>query len=327
MELPKTEFEPGDVIAGRYQVQRILGRGGMGMVYLVDDMVDKRPLALKTLLPQYLNHQLAVKRFVREVNAVRRMNHPSIVRIYDAQRTESLIFYTMDFIEGRSVRAWMRQRGKIGLNSTVRIMALLAEALEYAHQFTIHRDISPENVMVLADGSIRLLDFGLAKLSDNQGAFTRIGVSLGKDQYNSPEQRASAADVDCRTDIFSLGIMFYEMLTGELPAMGRPLSGLVPGLPQEYDLFFDRATATLREQRYPNAREFRRDLLRIYQLVKEQPAGGTATVQPATLAPAGPAAYQPGQVDPRPTAIAVESLGFFGQLRARLSNLFRRRRT
>lgn len=209
-----TGFDPGDLIAERYQVERKLGQGGMGAVYLVHDRLTQQRLALKTLLPQYATNDRAVQRFTREIQVIRQLNHPCLVKVHDAQRSGKLLYYTMDYVEGKSLRTWIQQRGRLGLGSTVRILSLLCHALEHAHQYTIHRDISPDNVMVLADGSVKLLDFGLAKLKDSDQAFTMIGASLGKAQYNSPEQRASAAGVDHRTDIYSLGVMFFEMLSG-----------------------------------------------------------------------------------------------------------------
>ncbi|HEO70296.1 MAG TPA: serine/threonine protein kinase [Candidatus Hydrogenedentes bacterium] len=267
----RTDFHAEDVIVERYRVKRAIGRGGMGVVYLVEDLQEHRELALKTLLPQYAANGFAVRRFIREVNAVRRLRHPAIVKVYDARRVGSLIFYTMDYIQGKSLRKWLSQRGKLGLNSTVRIMALLADALEHAHQYTIHRDLSPENVMVLPDGTIRLLDFGLAKLSDNEGGFTQVGISLGKLQYNAPEQRANAADVDQRADIYSMGVMFYEMLSGQLPEPEEPLTQLVPELPPEADDFVEKAMAPLREHRFADARAFRVALMELYALSKQAP--------------------------------------------------------
>jgi len=240
---------------------------------------------LKTLLPQYVAHGHAIHRFVREINAVRRLQHPAIVKIHDAKRMGPLMFYTMDYIEGLSVRNWMRQRGgRLGLGSSVRIMALLGHTLEYAHQFTIHRDISPENVMVLSDGSIRLLDFGLAKLTDSQAAFTMIGISLGKKQYNAPEQRASAAEVDHRADIYSLGVMFYEMLSGSLPEEGKRLSDLVPELPKVFDPFVEKAMADAPEDRFQTATEFRMALMEAYESTKPKKAP-IQEEAPAALAP------------------------------------------
>lgn len=261
----KTSFQKGDVIADRYQVERMIGRGGMGMVYLVVDQESGKRLALKTLLPQYVAHKHAMHRFVREVRAVRKLDHPAVVKVHDAQKLGSLMYYTMDYVQGRSLRDWMEQRGHLGIGSTVRILALLADALDHAHQFTIHRDLSPENVMILSDGSVRLLDFGLAKITDQQAAFTMIGTSLGKLQYIAPEQRANAAAVDHRADIYSLGVMFYEMLSGKLPKPGVALSSLVDDLPPGADAFVEMAMAENPEYRYGTAREFRTALMQVYK--------------------------------------------------------------
>ncbi|HOZ49099.1 MAG TPA: serine/threonine-protein kinase [Candidatus Hydrogenedentes bacterium] len=308
MDTVKTEFGPGDIIADRYKVQREIGRGGMGMVYLVEDMVTNDQLALKTLLPQYTKNGFAIRRFVREVNAVRKLRHPAIVRIHDAQRMGNLIFYTMDYIEGKSLRSLLKRRGRLGLNSTVRIMALLADALEHAHQHTIHRDLSPENIMVLADGSIRLLDFGLAKLSDNQGAFTQIGISLGKMQYNAPEQRVNAADVDHRADIYSMGVMFYEMLTGKHPDPGEKLTDFVPELPEEANAFVEKAMAALPEYRFSSAHEFRQELMRIYRLSQGEHVPSTTAEPPHETASTPPAAPPVLEQPPTPEIRGIRAL-------------------
>lgn len=266
MSAVKIQFVPGDLVAERYEVLKVLGRGGMGMVYLVNDREMQQQLALKTLLPQYITNKRALERFAREISALRQLDHPAVVKIYEARRIESLLFYTMDYVNGKTVREWLKQRGKLGWGSTVRILALLADALEHAHRFTIHRDISPENVMVLADGSIRLLDFGLAKLSDVQTAFTLIGVKLGKKYYNAPEQRLNAAGVDHRADIYPLGVMFFELLTGRLPEPDDRVTELVPELPPEAEAFWRKAMAESPEERFATAREFGQELLRIYNL-------------------------------------------------------------
>ena len=263
-------YKQGDLIADRYQVEGVLGQGGMGVVYLVTDQLTQQRLALKTLLPQYVTNERAVQRFVREVKTVRQLDHPCIVKVHDAQRTGTLLYYTMDYVQGKSLHAWIQQRGKLGLGSTVRILSLLAHALEHAHQFTIHRDISPDNVMVLADGSVKLLDFGLAKLTNTDQQFTMIGMSLGKAQYNSPEQRTSAADVDLRTDIYSLGVMYFVMLTGQIPKLGQKPSDLVPDLPNGCDAFYSKATASDRNDRYQNAKEFREALGALYEQVSSK---------------------------------------------------------
>lgn len=259
-------FNPGDIIVGRYEVQKMLGRGGMGMVYLVWDRELQQPMALKTLLPQYLSSSHAVKRFVREVNAVRQLDHPCIVKVFDANQVGSILYYTMEYVDGVSLYKWMKKKGKLGLGSVVRILSLLCHALEHAHQYTIHRDLSPDNVMVLQNGGIKLLDFGLAKLTNAQSAFTMIGVSLGKQQYMAPEQRASAAEVDKRADVYSLGVMFYELLSGQLPKPGVKLTSLVPELHAEADAFVEKAMAREPDLRFQDAREFRHALAHLYKL-------------------------------------------------------------
>ncbi len=291
-ETAKSEYQPGEYIAKRYEVKKALGRGGMGMVYLVVDHKTGEPMALKTIRPEYTTSGVALHRFGREVRTIRKLNHPGIVRIRDAFRYGNLVFYTMDYVQGRSIRELIQERTQLGLGSTVRILALVAHALEHAHSVTIHRDLSPENVMVLADGSIRLLDFGLAKLTDTEPAFTRIGVTLGKRQYISPEQLISAADVDRRTDIYALGIMFYEMLTGQLPEDGKSITGIVPILPKSCDVFFAKATARSPAARFATAGEFRMAILDLYSQHRNARQQFSATPLPAAQAAPMPAETQ-----------------------------------
>ena len=278
-------FKPGDVIVDRYEVQKMLGRGGMGMVYLVFDRQMNQSMALKTLLPQYLSSSHAVKRFVREVNAVRQLDHPCIVRIYDAQQVGSILYYTMEYVDGTSLYKWMKKKGKLGLGSVVRVLSLLCHALEHAHEYAIHRDLSPDNVMVLANGNIKLLDFGLAKLTNVESAFTMIGVSLGKQQYMAPEQRMSAAEVDKRADIYSLGVMFYELLTGQLPKGDQKITDLVPELTREANAFVAKAMAKDPNDRFQDAREFRVALAELYKQSTGVAIPGSESQLPLTPTP------------------------------------------
>ncbi len=299
------DFEVGDLFAERYEILKELGRGGMGMVYLVIDRKTQKRRALKTLLPKYAANKQAVRRFAREVNASRRIDHPCVVKIYDAGEVDKILYYTMEYIEGKNVRAWMRERKKktgkaIGLGSTVRILGMLCSALEQAHKFTIHRDLSPENVMVMRDGRVKLLDFGLAKLDSTDADLTRIGVSLGKIQYSAPEQRVDAKNVDHRADIYSLGVMFYEMLSGELPTDGTPLTQRVAGLPPEVDAFVDRCMAQDPEDRFGSAMEVRRALKLIFEHAKamQEEAKHEARLSRKAARPprsAGPAAHKAGR--------------------------------
>jgi len=260
-------FQPGDLIAERYQVVRMLGKGGMGIVYLANDLKRDRQVALKTLLPQYATNQQAVGRFVREVNAVRQLDHPGIVKILAARQYKSLLYYTMEYLDGKTVREYMVKRGRLGLGSAVRILSLLCDALEHVHQVTVHRDISPENIILLPDGTIKLLDFGLAKLQDPSGAqFTRVGATLGRIQYNAPEQSFNASEVDRRADIYSIGVIFFEMLSGKVPRGFEPICELVPELPKETDAFMERAMARDPKDRISSAAEFRDEINKLYQI-------------------------------------------------------------
>jgi serine/threonine protein kinase len=255
----------GATVAGRYEIIRPLGRGGIGKVFLVVDKQTGTRLALKMLRSKYQGNERVLARFSREINAVRQLNHPCIVKIFDAQQDGELVFYTMEFIQGKSARKWMNDRGRLQFGSVVRVLALVAHALDHAHAFTIHRDISPENIMVMSDGSVKLLDFGLAKLEDAHQNLTIVGLNLGKVAYMAPEQRINAAEVDHRADLYPLGVMFHEMLTGELPGAGKHFSAYRPDLPKSCDAFLEQALAPDPNDRFQTAGEFREELLAIYR--------------------------------------------------------------
>ena len=267
----------GSVVAGRYEIRSLIGKGGMGEVFLAHDLQTDRDVALKTLHAKYSQSRHAIARFGREVRLARQLNHPGIVKIFDAQKWENTLFYTMEYIEGKSLRAWLQQRRALDLGSAVRVLCLVAEALEHAHRVTIHRDLSPENIMVLRDGTIRLLDFGLAKIDDQYVGLTVVGTNLGKLRYMAPEQERDAAAVDHRADLFSMGVMFFELLTGRSPLPGQKITQVIPGLPASADLFVAKAIARDPNERYADAREFREALLAVYrdaQAAGPIPAGG-----------------------------------------------------
>lgn len=306
--MAETEQPRRRLLADRYEVLRPLGRGGMGKVFLVRDIQTDREVALKMLRSQWQSRKAVVARFLREIETAQRLNHPCIVKIFDTYHDDDYLFYTMEYLDGKSLRAWMKQRGQLSFGSAVRVLSLVAHALEHAHQFTIHRDLSPENIMVLPDGTIRLLDFGLAKLEDANQGLTMVGTSLGKLQYVAPEQQRNAADVDHRADLYPLGVMLFEMLTGQLPDARHHLSDHRPELPQELNAFVEKAMAADRDARFQTAREFRKTLVDIYERSKGRAA------QPAA----------PPQGGPQPDAAAFQPLGFFARLRLRVRNWFRR---
>lgn len=270
-------------MADRYEVRGIIGRGGMGEVYLVHDRQANRDVALKTLHSKYGTSRHAIARFVREVKLARQLNHPGIVKIYDAQKWQDTLFYTMEYLQGKSLRRWLQQRPRLDFGPTVRVLCLVASALDHAHRITTHRDLSPENIMVLPDGSVRLFDFGLAKLDDQFKNLTAVGVNLGKLKYMAPEQELNASEVDHRADLYSLGVIFFEMLTGRTPLPGQRITDFRPDLPPEAELFLIRALARDPDDRFSSAREFHDALLNLYKLQKAR-AEGTAAPAPITAA-------------------------------------------
>lgn len=259
----KEILDPGTRLGEQYTIEQIVGKGGMGIVYKVRDNIRKKDLALKTVLPKFFNHPKALERFEAEINMISKLDHPSIARVYDTGILNKSAFFTMDYIEGKSLRKWLKQKGRLRYDSALWVTLLLMDALRYVHQYTVHRDISPENVMVLPDGTIKLLDFGLAKLVEDQGSEER--VKLGKIYYAAPEQKEHAHAVDHRADIYSCGIMFYELLTGHLPITGANITSERPELPEPVDTFFLRCAAADPDQRFQSAQEAGQFLERLYR--------------------------------------------------------------
>src|SRR5215475_14292965 len=215
---------------GAYQIIDQIGRGGMGEVYLAQDGRLGRKVALKLLPPQFAGDKRRVMRFEQEARAVSILNHPNIVTIFDAGQVEDIYFIATEYIDGRTLRAELKERGRLPVKDVLRIALQIADALSTAHEVGIlHRDIKPENVMVRRDGIVKVLDFGLAKVAESAlpnpdtGAappsnsyLSEAGMVFGTVRYMSPEQARGQA-VDARTDVFSLGVTLYEMLTGRLP--------------------------------------------------------------------------------------------------------------
>ena len=249
----KEILDPGTRLGEQYTVESVVGKGGMGIVYKVRDNIRKKDLALKTVLPKFFTHQKALERFESEINLIAKLDHPSIAKVYDTGILNKSAFFTMEFVEGKSLRKWLRQKKTLRYDSALWVTLLLLDALRYVHDHTVHRDISPENVMVLPDGSVKLLDFGLAKLVEDQGSAERI--RLGKIYYSAPEQKEHAHAVDHRADIYSCGVMFYEMLTGHLPTEGVSITDERPELPPAVNTFYSRCTARNPDDRLPTAHE------------------------------------------------------------------------
>lgn len=254
------QFKPGQLVAGRYTVISIIGRGGMGIIYKVHDNVLGEEVALKTLLPQFLTDHVVVERFVNEARIARRLAHPNIIRVHDIGNADRIIYISMEFLQGRSLRGILDAlpSGKrLPLKQVLHIVDQLCAALEYAHQYTIHRDIKPENVMVLPNGQVKLMDFGISKLMAEQ-RLTAASVVMGTPFYMSPEQLRNSRDVDARSDIFSVGVLLYELLTGNVPTgVPKPASEIAQGLPPALDEIVLKCIDPSPDNRYQSASELR----------------------------------------------------------------------
>ncbi|MGH9857687.1 MAG: serine/threonine-protein kinase, partial [Acidobacteriota bacterium] len=212
--------------ANRYQILRELGRGGMGVVHLAHDPLLERDVAIKVISPDLLSPD-AVERFKREARVVAKMDHPAIVHIHDIGEHEGSLFFIMPFVQGTSLRAFLNEQS-LSLGDVLDIGIQVGEALEYSHsQGVVHRDIKPENIMIARQDSgvrVRVTDFGLATAS-SENRLTRTGSVVGTMCYLSPEQLSTKV-VDPRTDVYSLGVVLYECLTGKPPFSGEVQSVL-----------------------------------------------------------------------------------------------------
>jgi serine/threonine protein kinase/dienelactone hydrolase len=268
------ELKADSVLSARYKILAEVGRGGMGVVYKAEDLKLKRNVALKFLSADMMREPDARKRFMLEAQAASDLDHPNICTIYEVNETASgQMYIAMAFYKGESLRDKIA-RGPLPPDEAVAITTQLARGLEKAHKNSIvHRDIKPANVLLTEDGLAKIVDFGLAKFSGSS-RITRTGATVGTVAYMSPEQ-ASGSDVDHRADLWSLGVVLFEMLTGQLPFKGehhasllhaivyeppRRLQSLRPDAPAQLERIVCRALEKNPESRYSSAEEFQKDL-------------------------------------------------------------------
>jgi Tol biopolymer transport system component len=214
-------------LADRYLVERELGAGGMATVYLAHDLRHDRQVAIKVLRPE-LAAVIGAERFLAEIKTTANLQHPHILPLFDSGEAGSFLFYVMPYVEGISLRDRMAREKQLPINEALRIATEIASALDYAHRHgVIHRDIKPENIM-LHDGSALVADFGIALAASKAGTrMTETGMSLGTPQYMSPEQAMGERELDARSDVYALGCVLYEMLTGEPPFSGPTAQAIV----------------------------------------------------------------------------------------------------
>jgi serine/threonine-protein kinase len=260
----------------RYLIVRKLGSGGMADVYLAEDKELGRRVALKLLNERHANDQQFVERFRREAQSAAGLNHPNIVSIFDRGQAEGTYYIAMEYLDGRTLKELLVRNGPTPVPIAIAYARQILGALAFAHRNGIvHRDIKPHNIVVRQDGRLKVTDFGIARSGTSQ--MTEAGSIVGTAQYLSPEQ-ARGAPVDARSDLYSLGIVMYEMLTGNVPFTGdapvevamklqtaipEPPSTLRPDLPHDLDAVVMRALAKDPEQRYGSAEEMDADLARV----------------------------------------------------------------
>jgi serine/threonine-protein kinase len=301
---------------GRYVIQQELGRGAMGVVYKALDSVLERPVAVKTvnitLEREYADKY--EKRFYQEARAAGSLNHPNIVTIHDVGKAGDVVFMAMEYIEGVELRSLIGEGRPLRVAQALSIAAQIAEALAYAHQRgVVHRDIKPANIMVLANGPVKITDFGIARMRGARD-LTQTGMMLGSPKYMSPEQ-VIGKRADHRSDIFSLGVILYEMLCGAAPFNGENVtalmyqivnfvpptpSGVNEAVPEMLDYIVAKMIAKPIEERYADAAELARDLRDCERQLAAAPAvnPGIAThTQPLRPIAVGPTP-QPKLVDP-----------------------------
>jgi serine/threonine-protein kinase len=241
---------------GKYKLLKKLGQGGMGEVYLAEDTKLGRNAAIKVLSKQLAGKEDFVQRFYREARAMAKMNHDNAVSVYDVDQEQGFHYVAMEYVDGKSMQKWMDELGRLPIGDALHVVLRCAEALQVAHnQNMIHRDIKPDNIMLTAKGKVKVADFGLAKATDEDMSMTQSGTGLGTPYYMAPEQARNAKHVDCRTDVYALGVTLYYFITGKLPFTGdsvleiitskergqfAPARKLNSDVPERLDLILDK---------------------------------------------------------------------------------------
>ena len=267
------------IVNDRYRVERSVGRGGMAEVFLAHDLLLDRPVALKVLFPEYANDPSFVERFRREAQSAAGLTHPNIVAVYDWGKVNNTYFIAMEFVQGRTLASILKEKLRLTARQSCDVAVDVASALGFAHENgVVHRDIKPGNILIGSTGQVKVADFGIARAlgSAVEEGLTQTGSVMGTATYLSPEQ-AQGSQPDPRSDIYSLGVMMYEMVAGRAPFIGDnavgvayqqvhgvppALSEFVSDIPREFEAIVAKCMAKSAERRYVNAGALRDDLRR-----------------------------------------------------------------
>ena len=265
---------PGKTVGGRYKIKSHIGTGGMATVYLAQDLILERPVAVKVLRLDFHTNEAAMRRFQREAQSATQLVHPNIVSVYDVGEEDGTNYIVMEYVEGTDLKEYIRERGPLPPREAVRIMTQIVSAIELAHQNRIiHRDIKPQNILIDREGNVKITDFGIA-IALSETSLTQTNTLLGSVHYLSPEQ-ARGGMATIRSDIYALGIVLYELLVGEVPFEGESavsialkhfqeplprISQMLPTVPQSLENVVLKATAKEPLDRYSSCGEMLEDL-------------------------------------------------------------------
>jgi serine/threonine protein kinase/predicted Zn-dependent protease len=277
LETPKEELTTGSTFAGRYQVIEELGKGGMGKVYKVIDTKIKEKIALKLLKPEIAADKKTIERFSNELKFARKIRHENVCQMYDLNEEKGTLYITMEYVSGDDLKSMIRMMGQLSPGQAISITKQVCDGLEAAHKLgVVHRDLKPQNIMIDRDGNARIMDFGIARSMKAKG-ITGTGVMIGTPEYMSPEQ-VEGKEVDQRSDIYSMGVILYEMVTGRVPFEGdtpftigvkhksekpRDPRELNAQIPDDLSNMILKCMAKDQGNRYQSAEELRSELIKM----------------------------------------------------------------
>lgn len=277
LETPTEDLIRGTLFADRYEIIEKLGKGGMGRVYRVEDTKIKQEIALKLINPEIATDKMTIERFKNELKTARNIRHKNVCGMFDLGEEKGTYFITMEFVSGETLKSFIKRSGQLSIRTTIRIVKQICAGLSEAHRLGIvHRDLKPSNIMIDSEGCARIMDFGIARSLIAKG-ITGSGVMIGTPEYMSVEQ-AEAKDIDLRSDIYSLGVILYEMVVGRLPFDGEtPLSIAIkhktktpevprkinPQIPDDLSRLILKCLKKKKESRYKNTEELISELVSI----------------------------------------------------------------